>query len=128
MAQVIRETRVVERSDSNSADTTDSSFSRSSLAVARFVYFLSGLLTALLAVRFILALLGANLGNAFADFIYTISYPFVAPFAGLFNFKTQYGTSRFEIETLVAIIVYGIVAWGIVKLLTIRSTDTVEEV
>lgn len=121
MAQVIRETRVVERGDNGLA--SESGFSRTSLTIARIIYFVSGLLTTLLAVRFILALLGANLNNAFADFIYTVSYPFVAPFAGLFNYRTQYGASRFEIETLVAIIVYGIVAWGIVKLLTIRGTD-----
>ena len=121
MSQVIRETRIVEQSDNGLA--SESSFSRTSLVIARMIYFVSGLLTTLLAVRFVLALLGANLNNSFADFIYTVSYPFVAPFAGLFNYRTQYGASRFEIETLVSIIVYGIVAWGIVKLLTISSTD-----
>lgn len=121
MAHVLRETRIVERGDDRDPDMVDS---RAVLTVGRVVYFIAGILTGLLALRFVLALFGANPANPFADFIYTLSRPFVAPFAGLFNVQTQYGASRFELETLIAIAVYTFVAWMIVKFLTtVTNTD-----
>jgi uncharacterized protein YggT (Ycf19 family) len=91
------------------------------MIAARVIWFIAGILLTLLAFRFVLALLGANPNNAFADFIYTTSHPFVAPFFSLFNYQLQYGVSRFEIYTLVAMAVYGIVAYGLVRLVTITD-------
>lgn len=85
----------------------------------RIVYYITGVLLTLLAFRFVLSLLGANRGNAFADFIYSLSYPFAVPFFGLFGYEVQYGVARFEIETLVAMAVYGLVGYGIAKLVNI---------
>jgi uncharacterized protein YggT (Ycf19 family) len=87
----------------------------------RLVYLVGGIIIALLAVRFLLSLLGANKGNGFADFIYSASHPFVAPFFGLFNYDEQIGVSRFEFETLVAIVVYAIVMAILARLVTIGS-------
>lgn len=88
--------------------------------VARIVWFVAGVIIALLAFRFVLALLGANPSNGFANFIYDASHPFVAPFFGLFSYNNiNYGVSRFEIYTLVAIAVYAVIAWGIVALINI---------
>ena len=84
--------------------------------IEQVVYLLLGILEAFLALRVILSLLGANLSNTFAHFIYSISGPFVSPFYGLFGYKVQYGVSRLDIETVVAMIVYGLVAWGLVQL------------
>jgi hypothetical protein len=90
----------------------------------RVVYYILGILMAILAFRFVLSLLGANRDNAFAGLIYGISYPFVAPFFGLFGYQVKYGVSRFEIETLVAMAVYALLAYGIVKLIRIaRKTN-----
>lgn len=90
----------------------------------RVVYYILGILMAVLAFRFVLSLLGANRDNVFAGLIYGISYPFVAPFFGLFGYRVQYGVSRFEIETLVAMAVYALLAYGIVKLIRIaRKAD-----
>ncbi|MBX4201775.1 YggT family protein [Candidatus Saccharibacteria bacterium] len=88
--------------------------------VARIVWLIAGIIIALLAFRFILALLGANPANAFANFIYDVSRPFVAPFFGLFSYNNiNYGVSRFEVYTLVAMAVYAVIAWGIVALVNI---------
>jgi hypothetical protein len=39
----------------------------------------------------------------------------------LFNYHNYtYGTSRFEVYTLVAIVVYSLIAWGIAKLVTLN--------
>lgn len=88
----------------------------------RVVYLVGGILLAILALRFLLMLLGANSGAGFADFIYTVSHPFVTPFFGLFNYREQFGVSRFEFETLLAIVVYAIVMVVLAKIVALPST------
>lgn len=88
------------------------------------VYFVFGILDILLAFRFVFKLLGANPSTGFVDFIYNLSAIFVAPFAGIFNTSLAKGdvtTSIFEPATLVALIVYAILAWGIVALIRVIS-------
>lgn len=115
----VQSTRRVTRVDDGTASTTSGAATGE-----RIVYYITGVLLTLLAFRFVLSLLGANRGNAFADFIYSLSYPFVAPFFGLFGYNVQYGVARFEIETLVAMAVYGLVGYGIAKLVNIgRKAD-----
>ncbi len=85
----------------------------------RVIWYLSGALSILLGFRFILALLGANAGNGFARFIHAATAIFVSPFLSLFGETSTYGTSHFEVSTLVALVVYALVAWGLVKLVNI---------
>lgn len=82
--------------------------------VNQVIWFIFGVLTAFLLLRIVLSLMGANEANSFASFIYGITAPFVAPFRGLLQVgEFQRGVSRFEVETLVAVIVYLLLAWGI---------------
>ncbi|HSX00963.1 MAG TPA: YggT family protein [Candidatus Saccharimonas sp.] len=94
----------------------DSPVGTRSMAV-RLVDWLTSVLLALLAIRFLLSALGANPANAFANLIYTLSYPLVAPFFGLFGYTVHYGVAHIELETLVAIAVYALVGYGIARLL-----------
>lgn len=83
-------------------------------AIARMVniiYFLFSLLEMLLAVRLVLHLLGANPANPFANFIYVLSAPFIALFAGLVQNVALSQTAVLEITTIIAMFVYTIVAW-----------------
>lgn len=91
---------------------------------ARVIWYVAGVLLVLLAFRFVLALLGANPNNGFANFIYTVSHPFVAPFFSLFGYNLRYGVTRFEVFTLVAMAVYAIIAWGLARLVTINRPRT----
>lgn len=79
--------------------------------IVSIVYFLFGALLLLLAVRVILQLVGVNAENAFASFIYGLSTPFVAMFASLMQNPTLGGASVLEITTLIAMLVWAIVAW-----------------
>lgn len=88
--------------------------------VARLIGFIAAVLLVLLGLRFVLALLGANPGNGFAHFIYSASHPFVAPFFSLFSYSLKYGISHFETFTLVAMVVYALVAGGLMRLVTIN--------
>jgi hypothetical protein len=89
----------------------------------RGIWYVEGLLLVLLAFRFVLALLGANPANAFANFIYATTFPFVAPFFSLFGYTATYGVAQLEVYTLVAMAVYAIAGWGVVKLITIARWD-----
>lgn len=84
------------------------------------VWFIAGVLLIVLAFRFVLMLLAANQENTFANFVYTLSYPFAAPFFGLFGYTIRYGVSQLELSTLVAMAVYALVAFGITRLIHIR--------
>lgn len=99
------------------------------LFLEKLVAVAASVLLILLAFRFLLALLGANSGNWFAHFVYSVSYPFVAPFFGLFNYNYTYGVSRVEMYTLVAMVVYAVAAWIITALIDLgRHDDIIERV
>ena len=83
-------------------------------AIARIVniiYYLFGAVLLLLAVRVILHLIGANADNGFANFINGLSAPFVALFANLVQNPALSATAVLEVTTVIAMIVYAIVAW-----------------
>ena len=85
--------------------------------IVNIVLFLFGALELLLVVRLVLQLFGVNAGNGFAVFIYTLSAPFVALFSSLLQNPVLSGTSVLEITTIVAILVWGIVAWLVSRLI-----------
>jgi hypothetical protein len=90
--------------------------------LSQLIWFVAGVITLLLAFRFILAALAANSGNSFVHFIYTVSHPFALPFFGMFNYNDVYvrgSGSHFEIYTLLAIAVYMAVAWILSALVNI---------
>lgn len=90
----------------------------------QIVWFIVGIVIAFLALRFVLALLGANLANGFASFVYSVSDPFVAPFRGLLQVgEFQAGVSRFELETVVAILIYALIGWGIAAAVRLGSKN-----
>jgi hypothetical protein len=91
---------------------------------ARIVWYITGVIVTLLALRLILQLLGANEGNGFVDFIYGLSGIFAAPFFGMFNYQPTYGISYFEVGTLVAILIYALIGYGIAQLVTLGDRRT----
>ena len=83
--------------------------------VSGLVYFLFGVLEVLIAARFALKLLAANPDNPFVRFIYDVTAPFVAPFLTILPALSPWEGSVLELSALVAIIVYAILSWVIVK-------------
>lgn len=92
----------------------------------QIVWYLLGILEILLAFRFILKLLGANAAAGFTDFIYGATYIFTAPFLSVFR-MTQVSGSTFEWTTLLAMLVYWLIALGIIRLLLIGKTVSTPE-
>ncbi len=83
------------------------------------MYFFVGALEVLLALRFVLRLLDAQVNNGFVNFIYNLSAPFVAPFSGIFNDQTLGKGSLVEFSTLIAMFVYVLLTFGLVQLLRV---------
>lgn len=87
------------------------------------VWYILGLLEVLLAFRFALRLLAANPGAGFTNFIYTLSYPFVAPFIAVFH-TTRVAGSAFDWSTLLAMLVYWLIAIAIIRLFLMSKPVT----
>lgn len=78
------------------------------LRITQGIAFLVGALEILLGLRLFLQLAGANRENLFASVIYDWSNPFIAPFATLFPNPSFGGGNVFELTTIIAMIVYGL--------------------
>jgi hypothetical protein len=72
----------------------------------------------LIALRFLLKLMAANAANPFAALVYFLSRPFVAIFVGLTPTPSFEGI-QIEFFDLIAILVYFLLAWAIIRLLWI---------
>lgn len=84
----------------------------------RIIYLILGILETLLLIRFLLKLLAANPDAGFSSLIYGITYPFVALFQNVFATPQSRG-SVLELSTILAMIIYALIAWGIVKVIDI---------
>ncbi|MDQ3245245.1 MAG: YggT family protein [bacterium] len=107
----------------------DSYTSRSTKPIyhgTQIVWYILGIIEILLAFRFVLKLLGANPGAGFSQFIYGITYVFSAPFLAVFQ-RSQVSGSIFEWSTLLAMVVYWIVAVGIIRLFLMSKTVSTPE-
>lgn len=93
----------------------------------QIVWYLLSILEVLLAFRFVLKFTAANAGAGFSSFIYGITWPFIAPFLAVFPQTTVAEGSVFEWTTLLAMLVYWIIALAIVRLFFISKTVSTPE-
>lgn len=107
-------------------DSTNSPTTKPLYRGTQIVWYILGIMEALLAFRFVLKLLGANASAGFTSFIYGVTYFFSAPFLSVFR-VTKVEGSVFEWTTLLAMLVYWIVAFGVIKLLLIGKTVSTYE-
>lgn len=95
--------------------------------VAQIVYGILAIIVALIIIRVILKALAANTAAGFTQFIYGVTDTLVAPFQGIFSTPASSRGSVFELSSIVAIIVYALIAWGVVRLIDMtgrRRTTT----
>ncbi len=92
----------------------------------QIVWYLLSILEVLLAFRFVLKLTGANAAAGFTNFIYAVTWPFTAPFLAVFQ-KTTIEGSIFEWTTLLAMLVYWMIALAITKLFLMSKTVSTPE-
>jgi len=91
------------------------------------IWYIVGVIEVLLAFRFVLKLIAANPYSGFVSFIYSLSALFVTPFEGIVRTPSA-GGSVLEWSTLIAGIVYFVIAWGIVYLFQLIKPVTPTEV
>ncbi len=92
----------------------------------QIVWYILGILEALLAFRFVLKLLGANPTAGFTSFIYTITHPFAAPFLNVFKVTKVVG-SVLEWTTILAMLVYWLIAFAIIRLFIMSKSVSTPE-
>ena len=92
----------------------------------QIVWYVLGFVEVLLAFRFVLKLLGANPEAGFTALIYGVTYLFAAPFLSVFRI-TQVAGSVLEWTTLLAMFVYWVLAFGIIKLFLMGKTVSTPE-
>lgn len=128
MAEILKETTTVQNEGPREAVTTETkSVATSSQTVEYLVYFFFGVLEVFLAFRLILKLTGASIASGFVGLIYGVTDIFILPFEGIFQkgyVNVVETTAIFEPATLVALIVYAVLTWGIIKLIRIFSGET----
>ena len=84
--------------------------------ITQILWLLFGFLEALIGLRVILKLIGANPAAFFAQMIYGITDVFLWPFAGITP-DPGVGAFQLEISSIIAMIVYALVAWGLTRLI-----------
>jgi uncharacterized protein YggT (Ycf19 family) len=83
------------------------------------IYLVFGIIDALLLIRLVLKLLAANPLAGFSKFIYGLTDVFMAPFRNLLPTVGGGSGSVLEMSTVIAIIVYALIGWGLVRLVAI---------
>ncbi len=92
----------------------------------QIIWYVLGVIEVLLIFRFVLKALGANPFSGFTNLIYTLSNPLALPFSGILTTPVVSG-SVFEWSTLIAAVVYAILAYGLVQLFQlIKPTNPTE--
>jgi uncharacterized protein YggT (Ycf19 family) len=83
------------------------------------IYLVSGIIAGLLLIRLVLKLLAANPLAGFSKFIYGLTDVFMAPFRNLLPSVGGGSGSVLEMSTVIAIIVYALIGWALVRLVAI---------
>lgn len=106
--------------DGNRVPMDDTTYASYYSPLARLVWTVLGIINGLLAIRFLLHLFGANPAAGFTSFIYSITAPLVAPFVNVIR-TTTVGIGTIQWTTLLAMAIYWLVAWALVRLATLNK-------
>jgi hypothetical protein len=84
--------------------------------VSQFIWLIFGGIEALIGIRVILMLIGANPANPFTAFVYQLSELFLWPFRNIVA-NPAFQNYVLEITSIIAMIVYPLIGWAIVRLI-----------
>jgi hypothetical protein len=86
--------------------------------ISQLILFVFLILEALFALRVVLKLIGANPNSLFAILLYGFTDLFLFPFFNLVPSPT-FGSFVFEVSTLIAMAVYGLIGWAIERIVVL---------
>jgi hypothetical protein len=81
----------------------------------QMIWLLLGLLEVSIALRVVFKLIAVNAANSFAKLLYGVTNLFVVPFKSLMGNPTS-GDNVLEITSIIAMLVYLLIAWGIERI------------
>jgi hypothetical protein len=127
MRKIVKETVTTEPEEVALVTPTPVKVAASDTQTAEYLIdYVLGAVEVLLAFRLILKLAGASLASAFVKAIYGLTNVLIWPFEGIFRRGFAQGvetTAVLEPATIVALIVYPILALGIIKFIRISSGE-----
>lgn len=97
---------------------------KANLKYRKLIYYIVGVLEVLFMFRFLLKILGSNPETLFVKGIYSFTSIFLTPFVGILRSFSTDGietSAVLEPALIIAMIVYAVVGYGIVKLIEIMS-------
>lgn len=92
--------------------------------ILRLIDYIFGFIEAMLGLRVVLKFFGANSQAPFVRWVYETSQPLLTPFQGMFPSSVLDGGFLIEPSTLFAILVYGLISYGISKLVEFINFHT----
>lgn len=92
----------------------------------QIIWLIIGILEGLFGIRLVLKLIGANPEAGFSQLIYGVTAVFLVPFSNLTQ-NPSAGTSVLEVTTLIAMLVYALFAWGVVRVMYVIFDRRPEE-
>lgn len=93
----------------------------------QIIWYILGVIEVLLGFRMALKALGADPISFFTSLIYTLSDPLVMPFTGILP-PSGSVTATYEWSTIIAALVYLVIAYGLVELILLLKPVTPTEV
>jgi hypothetical protein len=91
--------------------------------VTRFIWLATGILEFMILLRMLLKLIAANPSSPFTQIVYGFTDLFLWPFSGLVASPTAGNGMVLEISSFFALLVYAVLAWGIVQVIQIFATS-----
>jgi uncharacterized protein YggT (Ycf19 family) len=85
----------------------------SNYRAVQVIWLVTSVVTTVIAIRFVLKLLGASTESGFVTFMYGMTDPLVAPFRAIFPAASG-SSSTLDVASLVAIVIYALIGWGVV--------------
>ncbi len=107
-------------------DSYNSPTTKPIFRASQVIWYILAFFEVILAVRFLLKMLGANQSAGFTNLIYDLSLPLVAPFQAVFK-VTRVEGNVFEWTTLLAMLVYWFLAMALTQLLFMSRTVSTGE-
>ncbi|MDP3940836.1 MAG: YggT family protein [bacterium] len=93
----------------------------------QIIWYILAVIEVLLGFRMVLKALGANPTSGFTTLVYALSNPLAMPFSGILPVSIS-GNSIFEWSTIIAALVYLLIAFGLVHLMQMIKPVTPNEV
>jgi hypothetical protein len=86
-----------------------------SFKITQLIWLFLGILEALIALRIVLKLIGANPESPIVALIYGLTFLFLFPFQGMVATPSA-GSSVLELSSLFAMLIYALIAWAVERI------------